>query len=83
MSDICGPQGDEGLPATALQGTKIEKILIRCDLKRTDEGFSCDIFFFNFCFLVLFCVFWIVCAYTKHRNIKFDATVMNASNKSL
>ena len=57
MSDICGPQGDEGLPATALQGTKIEKILIRCDLKRTDEGFSWDIFFLIFafwCFSVCF-----------------------------
>lgn len=45
-------------------------------LKRTNEGFSCDFFFFNFCFLMLFCVFWIVCAYTKHTNIKFDATVI-------
>lgn len=25
---------------------------------------------------MLFCVFWIVCAYTKHTNIKFDATVI-------
>lgn len=55
---------------------RLRKSLLDVILKRTNEGFSCVFFCCCCCFLVLFCVFWIVCAYTKHTNIKFDATVI-------